>query len=107
MFLTCVASDYTTHQLRSGCSRLVHHMDTTTSILGEMEASNAPRINRKIARPVKEVKADMIQRLDPQPKNCGVRSVRAIRTSDQKTHAETDPLVYGKLDQGVDRDLKQ
>jgi len=34
-----------------------------------MLASNAPRINRKIAMPVKEVNADMIQRLAPHPKN--------------------------------------
>jgi len=36
---------------------------------GEILASKAPRMNRKMARPVKDVKADMIQRLEPHPKN--------------------------------------
>ena len=54
---------------RKGCSRRVHHIETTTSILGEIEASKAPRMNRKMARPVNEVKADMMHKLDPQPKN--------------------------------------
>jgi hypothetical protein len=34
-----------------------------------MDASKAPRMNLKMAIPVKEVKADMIQRLAPHPKN--------------------------------------
>jgi hypothetical protein len=42
-------------------------------IEGEILASKAPRINRKIAIPVKEVKADMIQRLEPHPKNWKIK----------------------------------
>jgi hypothetical protein len=38
-------------------------------IEGLMDASKAPRMNLKMAIPVKEVKADMIQRLAPHPKN--------------------------------------
>lgn len=87
-----------------GCSRRVHHIDTTTSILGEIDASKAPRMNRKIARPVKEVKADMMHKLEPQPKNC---VVSALGTQFQQgtnwTYAKADPLVDGELDEGIDR----
>ena len=43
--------------------------DLNVRIDGEILASKAPRINRKIAIPVKEVKADIMHRLAPHPKN--------------------------------------
>lgn len=75
-------------------------MDTTTSILGEIEASNAPSMKRKIARPVKEVNADMMHRLEPQPKNCSVSSWSAGDSA--QTYAEADPPVDGEFDKGID-----
>jgi hypothetical protein len=65
-----------TYLFRRGCSRLVHHIETTTSILGEILASNAPMMNLKIAIPVKEVKADMMHTLEPHPKNCQISEYR-------------------------------
>lgn len=53
-------------------------METTTSILGEMEDSKAPRMNRNIAKPVNEVNADMIHKLEPHPKNCNYRQYPSL-----------------------------
>jgi hypothetical protein len=50
----------------SGCSRRVHHMATTTSMEGAMEASKAPMMNRNTAIPAKLRKADMMVTDAPQ-----------------------------------------
>lgn len=52
----------------SGCSRRVHHIETTTSIDGAIEASKAPRMNRKTARPAKFLNAARMQHETPQPR---------------------------------------
>lgn len=75
-------------------------MKVVIHMLGEILASKAPRIKRKIAIPVKEVKADMIQRLAPQPKNWRVRKLLVSR---ECAYAETDPPVHRKLDKSIDR----
>jgi len=67
---------------------------------GEILASKAPRMNRKIAIPVKEVNADMIQRLAPHPKNCRSGSYSRLAAM---TYTETDPPVHRELDQSIYR----
>ena len=74
------------------------HGTINVRILGDILASKAPRIKRKMAIPVKEVKADMIQRLAPHPKNLKIRDRTQRR---QETYTEADPSVHWEFDQGV------
>ena len=89
----CMLPKAPTHLFRRGCSRRVHHMDTMINIEGEMDASHAPRTNRKTSKGANEVKAAQIMHDAPQPKkHAMIHQLTGNLTSAQTdTAGETKP----------------
>jgi len=75
-----------THLFRKGCSRRVHHIETMINIEGEIEASQAPRMNRNTSKGAKEVKAAQIMHDAPQPK----KQAMIHQLTGSLTSAQTD-----------------
>lgn len=94
--------DQNTYQFRRGCSRRVHHIDTIINILGEMDASKAPRMNRKTSNPAPEVKAVQIMQLMPHPK----KQITIHQLTGNLTNAYTETsrisAVYHATGRGTD-----
>ena len=80
-----------------GCSRLVHHIDTTTSMVGLILASNAPRMNRKTASPAKLWNASFLALL----RATTHRQDHAACSPSKETEAK--PSIYRELNQRIHR----